>query len=205
MIVPGGPKYEEVLSKKSEPLKLIKAFAETQIEDPSKERSLLATYTASLFLAEAGLLQGLAATTHPDYYTKMEIMCKEAARQGQLQQTDVMEENYVVNNARFSIAEEEAKDENPFILFKRPDARRKSIARKGSNAWKDGKRRESIMKRAKLPLGGLRLITTGGVTSGMDASLYLIGALVSVDQAIEVSRQLQYLWQKGVTVEGIDV
>ena len=147
----------------------------------------------------------MAATTHPDYYTKFEILCKEAARKGELlEQTDVMEENYVVNNARFDLGAD--MDENPFVLTKRPDGRRKSVARKGSNAWKESvKRRESNARRAGLKLGGLRVITSGGVTSGLDASLYLVAAMVSHESAQEVSRVLQYSWNKGVTVEGIDV
>ena len=154
---------EDVLKKETEPIKLIQDFAKLQQTDPSKERTLMSIGTGSLILAHAGLLQGLAATTHPDYYTKMEIICKEAARRGDLEQTDVMEENYVVNNARFELGEK--LEENPFVLSKRPDGRRKSIARKGSNAWKESvKRRESNARRASLRLGGLRVITSGGVS-----------------------------------------
>ena len=193
-----------MLKEESEPLKLIKAFANLQQTDPSKERTLMSIGTGSLLLAQTGILQGMAATTHPDFYTKMEIICKDAARRGELEQTDVMEENYVVNNARFDLGEN--LEENPFILSKRPDGRRKSIARKGSNAWKESiKRRESNARRASLRLGGLRVITSGGVTSGLDASLYLVAAMVSHESAQEVARVLQYSWNKGVTVEGIDV
>lgn len=204
LIVPGGNGIDDVLKSESEPIKLIQAFAKLQQTDPSKERTLMSVGTGSMILAQAGILQGLAATTHPDYYTKMEIICRDAARRGDLEQTDVMEENYVVNNARFDLGENF--EENPFILTKRPDGRRKSIARKGSNAWKDSvKRRESNARRASLKLGGLRVITSGGVTSGLDASLYLVAAMVSHESAQEVSRLLQYSWNKGVTVEGIDV
>lgn len=204
LIIPGGSGIEEILQKQCEPVQLIKAFADLQQQDPSKERTLMSIGTGSLVLAQAGLLQGMAATTHPDYYTKMEIICKEAARRGDLEQTDVMEENYVVNNARFDLGEK--MDDNPFILTKRPDGRRKSIARKGSNAWKESvKRRESNARRATLRLGGLRVITSGGVTSGFDASLYLVAAMVSHESALEVARVLQLSWNKGVTVEGIDV
>ena len=193
-----------MLKKQSEPLQVIQAFANLQQTDTSKERTLLSIGTGSLILAQAGVLQGMAATTHPDYYTKMEIICKDAARRGDLEQTDVMEENYVVNNARFDLGEK--LEENPFVLSKRPDGRRKSIARKGSNAWKESiKRRESNARRATLRLGGLRVITSGGVTSGLDASLYLVAAMVSHESALEVARLLQYSWSKGVTVEGIDV
>ncbi len=154
----------EVLNKETEPMKLIQDFAKLQQSDPSKERTLMSIGTGSLILAQAGLLQGLAATTHPDYYTRMEIICKEAARRGDLEQTDVMEENYVVNNARFDLGEK--LEDNPFVLSKRPDGRRKSIARKGSNAWKESvKRRESNARRASLRLGGLRVITSGGVSA----------------------------------------
>ena len=94
----------------------------------------------------------------------MEIICKEAARRGDLEQTDVMEENYVVNNARFDLGEK--LEENPFVLSKSPDGRRKSIARNGSNARKESvKRRESNARRASLRLGGLRVITSGGVSA----------------------------------------
>ncbi len=205
LIIPGGRGVEQVIQKDTEPIQLIQAFAKLQLSDPSKERTLMSIGTGSLILGHAGLLQGLAATTHPDYYTKMEIICKEAARKGEsLEQTDVMEENYVVNNARFDLGEN--LDENPFILSKRPEGRRKSIARKGSNAWKESvKRRESNARRASLRLGGLRVITSGGVTSGLDASLYLVAAMASHESAQEVARVLQYSWNKGVTVEGIDV
>ncbi|MCJ1440024.1 MAG: hypothetical protein MMC23_000506 [Stictis urceolatum] len=205
LVVPGG--NEESLLKDDkedvEPMPLIKAFAELQKKDPSKERTLMSVNTGSLSLAKLGLLQGFGATTHPDWYTKMELLCQQAARRGDLEQTDVMEERYVVNNARFELGENE--DENPFILRKRPDGRRKSIARKGSNAWKESRRRESIIKRAELRLGGLRVITSGGVTCGLDSALYLVSALVSLDSAEEVARVLQYQWNKGVTVDGIDV
>ena len=85
LIVPGGPSIETILKSDSQPLQLIKAFAELQQSDPSKERTLMSIGTGSLLLGHAGILQGLAATTHPDYYTKFEIICKEAARRGELE------------------------------------------------------------------------------------------------------------------------
>lgn len=202
LIVPGGG-TTEVLKNESEPLGLIKKFADIQEKNPSKERTLLSVCTGSLFLAKQGLLQGLAATTHPDYYTRLEILCSESATRDMSERTDVMEERYVVNNARYDLGENP--DENPYIVRKRPDGRRKSIARKGSNAWKESKRRESIIRRASMPLGGMRLITAGGVTSGLDASLYLVASMVSHESAEEVARILQYTWVKGVTVDAIDV
>ena len=204
LILPGGKGVDKIIKDQSEPIPLLQAYATLQKNDSTKERTLMSIGTGSLVLGQAGLLQGMAATTHPDYYTKFENICKEAARRGELEQTDVMEENYVVNNARFDLGEE--LDENPFILTKRPDGRRKSMARKGSNAWKESvKRRESNARRATLKLGGMRVITSGGVTSGLDASLYLVAAMASHESAQEVARVLQYSWNKGVTVEGIDV
>lgn len=203
LVVPGGG-TDEVLKADSEPIPLLKAWVQMQEKDPSKERTLLSICTASLFLAKAGILQGLAATTHPDFYTKLEILCQEAARKGDLEQTDVMEERYVVNNARFELGDN--LDEDPFIIRKKPDRRQSiSLARKGSNAWKESRRRESVIRRATIRLGGLRVITSGGISTGMDAALYLVAALVSVESAIEVARVMQYSWQKGITVEAVDV
>lgn len=71
---------------------------------------------------------------------------------------------------------------------------------KGSNS-----RRESIVRRAAMRLGGLRVITAGGNSSGVDAALYLISALVDDECAKEVERIMQWTWQKGVVVDGLDV
>lgn len=208
--MPGGPlKAIEALlaDPKAEPMQLISEFANMQQKDPTKERTLMAVGTGALLLGQAGLLQGMAATTHPDFYTKFELICQEAARRGDLEQTDVMEENYVVNNARFVVDEDNIED-NPFILKKKPDtsARRKSIGRKGSNAWRESvRRRESAAQRATLRLGGLRVITTGGKTSGLDAALYIISSFSSHDSAEEASRLLGYKWERGVCVGAIDV
>ncbi|KAF2192213.1 class I glutamine amidotransferase-like protein [Zopfia rhizophila CBS 207.26] len=209
IIVPGGDGVHDVLKNKSEPLELLKKFVDIQEKNPAKERTVLAVCTGSLLLAQQGLLEGLAATTHPDYYTRLETICQDAATRDLSMRTDVMEERYVVNNARFDLGENP--DENPYIIRKRPEganmthARRKSIARKGSNAWRESRRRESIARRASMPLGGMRIITTGGVTAGLDASLYLVGSLVSHESALEVARVMQYTWIKGVTVDAIDV
>jgi transcriptional regulator GlxA family with amidase domain len=203
IVIPGGG-VEGVLTANTEPMNLIKEYVKLQESDPSKERTLFSVCTGSLFLAQAGVLQGLAATTHPDYYLKLELACQEAARMGNLERTDVMEERYVVNNARFDLGDKW--EENPFILDQRPDpVRRKSSARKGSESYRLSKRRESLVKRATMRLGGMRVITSGGVTAGMDAALYLVAALVSIESANEVARLTQFQWQKGVTCEGIDV
>jgi transcriptional regulator GlxA family with amidase domain len=202
LVIPGGS-TEPILAANKEPQNLIKAWAALQQKDPSKERTLFSVCTGSLMLAQTGVLQGLAATTHPDHYTKLETLCQAAAARGSGIRTDVMEERYVVNNARFDLGDNW--DDNPFILPVRPDGRRKSTARKGSDAWRLSRRRESLAKRAAMPLAGLRVITAGGITCGIDAALYLVAALVSIDAATEVARSMQFTWQKGVTVDAIDV
>jgi putative intracellular protease/amidase len=213
LIVPGGEGVFEVLKNKSEPLGLLAKYVELQEKNPAKERTVLAIDIGTLLLAQMGMLEGLAATTHPDYYTKLETICQESSSRDISERTDVMEERYVVNNARFDLGENP--DDNPYIVKKTRDGgpvgantqngRRKSIARKGSNAVRESRRRESIARRASMPLGGMRVITTGGVTASLDASLYLVGSLVSHDSALEVARVMQYTWVKGVTVDAIDV
>lgn len=71
---------------------------------------------------------------------------------------------------------------------------------KGSNT-----RRESIARRAAMRLGGLRVITSGGVAAGLDAALYLVSVMVSEESALEIARVMQLTWTKGVVVDGLDV
>jgi transcriptional regulator GlxA family with amidase domain len=54
-------------------------------------------------------------------------------------------------------------------------------------------------------LGGLRVITAGGLAAGLDAALYLVSILVDEDAANEVSRVMQHEWIKGTVVDGLDV
>lgn len=54
-------------------------------------------------------------------------------------------------------------------------------------------------------LGGLRVITSGGVTAGLDAACYLVSILVDDDTANEVARVMQHEWVKGIVVDGLDV
>ena len=124
LVVLGG-NTDDVLKTKGEPLGLITAFAKLQTENSNRERSLLSICTGSLFLAQQGILAGLSATTHPDYLTKFENLCSQAATRELDDRTDVIEDaRYVVNNLRFDLGDE---DENPYI-------RRKSEARRPSNA-----------------------------------------------------------------------
>lgn len=124
-IVIVGGNSETVLKEKKEPLNIITAFAELQKSDPGRERTLLSICTGSLFLAQQGILTGLSATTHPDYLTRFENLCSQAATRELAERTDVDEDaRYVVNNLRFDLGDE---DENPYV-------RRKSDARRPSNA-----------------------------------------------------------------------
>ncbi len=71
---------------------------------------------------------------------------------------------------------------------------------KGSNS-----RKEAIARRAAMRLGGLRVITSGGSSAGVDAALYLVSAMVSEESADEVARLMQWTWNKGTVVDGLDV
>lgn len=202
LIIPGGG-VDAILKTKSEPLGLIKAWSDLQKKDPKKERTLLSICTGSLFLAQQGILSGLSATTHPDAYAKFEKISSEVAQRDLAERCDLIEERYVVNNLRFDLGDEE--QVNPYVR-RRSDAKPPPMKRKGSNAWKESNtRRESNARRAALRLGGLRVITSGGVTTGLDASLYLVSIMVSVESANEVARLLQYNWSKGVVIDGIDI
>ncbi|KAI2624733.1 class I glutamine amidotransferase-like protein [Xylaria nigripes] len=203
LVVVGG-NIESILKDKVEPLPTISAFAELQQGDSSRERTLMSICTGSLFLAEQGILSGLSATTHPDYMTKFEIVCSNAAQRDLQERTDVVEDaRYVVNNLRFDLGDE---DENPYIRRKSDNDKHPSNARKGSISFKGSNaRRESIARRAAMRLGGLRVITSGGVCAGLDAALYLVSILVDDDAANEVARRMQHEWIKGIVVDGLDV
>ncbi|KAM0431740.1 hypothetical protein ACHAPT_004989 [Fusarium lateritium] len=203
LVVVGG-NSKEIVEKELQPLSLITDFSELQKRDPARERTILSVCTGSLFLGKQGILSGLSATTHPDFFTTFENICSDAATQNLQERTDVIEDaRYVVNNLRFDLGDE---DENPYIRRKSDSGRRPSNARKGSMSWKgSNSRRESITRRAAMRLGGLRVVTSGGVSSGIDAALYLVSALVDDACAAEVARILQWTWNKGVVVDGLDV
>lgn len=226
LVIPGGG-TEPIIKGKAQPLSLIKAFAEVQKKNPSRERSLMSVCTGSMFLAETGILSGLSATTHPDFVTKLEILCSNVAMRDMADRCDVVEQRYVVNNLRFELGDNE--DENPYVMSRKEykehkrrksslggppspieeranGGRRPSAARKGSMSLKQSNtRRESVLKRSNLRLGGLRVLTTSGVTSGIDGALYMVGALVSDDAADEVARVMCHKWVKGMVVDGTDV
>lgn len=201
LVVSGGG-FEEIIKKKAEPLELIRAFADLQEHNSARERTIFSVDTGSLFLANQGILQGLSATTHPDQYIKLEILAQESAQKDLDTRTEVMEgERYVVNQGRFDLGDN--LDDNPYVFKK---GRKGSAARKGSEARKmSNARRESIVRRSAMRLGGMRVVTAAGSTCGIDAAMYLVSALVSHESAQDVSKKMQYVWQKGVVVDSIDV
>ena len=77
--------------------------------------------------------------------------------------------------------------------------------RKGSISLRESNTRENIARRAAMRLGGLRVVTSAGITSGVDAALYLVNALVSEEAAEVVARYMQWTWEKGLVVGGVDV
>ncbi|RAL64184.1 hypothetical protein DID88_002077 [Monilinia fructigena] len=142
---------------------------------------------------------------HPEKehcFAKFENINSEVAQRDLAERCDVVEERYVVNNLRFDI---DSPEESQYVRRK-SDARRPSNARKGSNAWKESNnRRESNARRAALRLGGLRVITTGAITCGLDASLYLVSVMVNEETAAEIAKFMEYEWKKGIVVDGIDI
>lgn len=80
IIVPGGEGVFDVLKNKAEPLNLLSKYVELQEKSPEKERTVLAIDVGALLLAQQGMLEGLAATTHPDYYVRLETLCQDASK-----------------------------------------------------------------------------------------------------------------------------
>ncbi|KAK6520813.1 hypothetical protein TWF506_001056 [Arthrobotrys conoides] len=227
LIVPGGntPKDIDLKAIHLNPppqVAIIKAFADlqkTEVEqaedeqtDLKRERTLMSVCTGSLFLAQAGVLQGLYATTHPDHDVQLEMICQHASAHDTQNRTEVITGcRYVVNNARFDIPDEDEEPEaNPFIqsydqFILSKKERRKSSARRGSVSHKLAMLAESVGTKSEKRLGGLRVITAGGVMSGIDAALYVASAYVSVEAAEESARVMQHFdWQKGVVVDSVD-
>lgn len=143
LIIPGGGTLG-VLAGETEPLGLIKAFAGLEKRGDGRVRTLLSVCTGSLFLAEAGVLDGLTATTHFYYYDRLREI---SAAKGE---TKVVEERFVVNK---------------------------------TNEEK-----------------GLRIITSGGVSCGLDSCLWLIGEIAGKDSKERAAQTIQYTWREGVVV-----
>lgn len=146
LVIPGGGVADAggVLENKTEPIALAKAFAELPKREDGSVRVLFSVCTGSLILAEAGVLDGVSATTHPSYYEQFEEMC---AKKGQ---TQVLRERYVVNKVQ------------------------------------EGR--------------GLRIVTAGGVSCGMDAGLWLVQQVAGLEAAEKVTQIVQYAWRKGVVL-----
>jgi len=144
LVIPGGGS-PGVLGGHTEPIHLIKAFAALPKKDDGTPRFLLSVCTGSLFLAEAGVLEGLTATTHPEYYGNLRDIVKAKGTK-----TTVVEERFVVNKL----------DEQ----------------------------------------NGLRIITAGGVSSGIDAALWLVGELVGKESKEKVEFIVQHAHRTGIVM-----
>ncbi|SZF00895.1 unnamed protein product [Blumeria hordei] len=190
LMVPGGG-VEKIIRDELEPLGLIKAYADLQKKDPLRERTIFSICTGSLLLAHQGLLSGLQATTHPDFFAKFIKIDNDAALRGLKECCDVVEERYVVNNLRFD--EGEKIDENPHVPCK-SDFDDHSVRQECDQPRKDTSPRASGRPK------GLRVITSGGITCGIDASLYLVRTLVSSEAAVEVGRIMMYECKQGIIV-----
>lgn len=208
LVVPGGATKDILQNEKVkqnpsiQPLHIIRAYSDLQKKDPKKERTLFAVGTGSIFLAREGILNGLSGTTHPDAYAEFQNAAQRGAEKDLAETCDLLEDRFVVNNLRYDLGN---LDENPYIRRK-ADAPRPSMARKGSSAWKESNtRRESIIRRAEIKLGGLRVITTGGITCAIDASLYLVAIMVNDESTAQIAKTMQYEWKKGTVVDGIDI
>jgi transcriptional regulator GlxA family with amidase domain len=145
LVIPGGGS-SDVLTGKTEPLDLIKAFAALPKKENGGVRVLLSVCTGSLFLAEAGVLGGMTATTHPRYYGKLREIVK-VKGEGK---TKVVEERFVVNRTDVG--------------------------------------------------AGLRIITAGGVSSGIDAALWLVGSVVGEDVKESTAEIVQHEHRSGMVL-----
>jgi transcriptional regulator GlxA family with amidase domain len=139
LVIPGGG-VDGVLEAQSEPLDLIRAWCALEKEE-GRVRTLLSVCTGSLFLAQAGALKGLTATTHPYSYEKLPKLCDG--------QATVVKERYVVN---------------------------------------------------KVNENGLRVITSGGVSCGLDACMWLINEVAGKECVDKVLEIVQYAWREGIVV-----
>ncbi|KAH7390130.1 class I glutamine amidotransferase-like protein [Cadophora sp. MPI-SDFR-AT-0126] len=145
LVIPGGGS-ESVLPGKTEPIHLIKAFADLPKKSDGGVRTILSVCTGSLFLGEAGILGGMKATTHPLYYWKLEEVCKGQGKGA----TEVVKERFVVNK----VNEEK----------------------------------------------GLRVITSGGVSCGMDSCMWLIEKTAGKESKERAAELIQYVPHEGIVL-----
>ncbi|KAG4438338.1 hypothetical protein IFR05_006182 [Cadophora sp. M221] len=145
LIIPGGGS-EGVLPGNTEPIHLIKAFAELPKKSDGGLRTILSVCTGALFLGEAGVLVGksMKATTHPLYYEKLEKVCEEKGG------VEVVKERFVVNKVD------------------------------------EGK--------------GLRIVTSGGVSCGLDSCMWLIGETAGRESMERAAELIQYSFREGIVL-----
>ncbi|KAH7312106.1 class I glutamine amidotransferase-like protein [Rhexocercosporidium sp. MPI-PUGE-AT-0058] len=145
LVIPGGGS-EGVLPGNTEPIHLIKAFAELPKKSDGGVRTILSVCTGALFLGEAGVLgrEGMKATTHPLYYRQLEEVCE--GKGG----VEVVKNRFVVNKV-----DEEKK---------------------------------------------LRIITSGGISCGLDSCMWLIGETAGRESMERTAELIQYSTREGVVL-----
>jgi transcriptional regulator GlxA family with amidase domain len=146
MVIPGGG-TPDVFENGSEPLALIRAFVNLPKREDGRARILLSACTGSLFLASQGVLRGLTATTHSNYFWKLQEICNQQGLRAE--STNVVDERYVVN---------------------------------------------------RINDRGLRVITSGGISCGLDATLWLVEDVAGQKAREQVEHHTQYKWRKGLIV-----
>jgi len=143
LIIPGGG-TQPIVEGEKEPIDLIRAFVNLPKREDGRTRTMLSVCTGSLLIAAAGVLDGLVATTHANYYPQLREI---AATKGS---TKVVEERFVVNK----VNEEK----------------------------------------------GLRIITSGGVTCGLDSCLWLVGDIAGKESKDRSAHGVQYTYNEGLVL-----
>jgi transcriptional regulator GlxA family with amidase domain len=143
LVIPGGGS-EQVLPTRTEPIALIKSFCELPKRDDGGVRTLMSVCTGSLIVAEAGVLAGKGATTHPFYTDKLRSILEPQGGK-------------VHHGERFVA--------NPT----------------------DGEK-------------GLRIVTAGGISAGMDAALFVLGEVLGEEKMEKTAWTVQYNRREGVVL-----
>ncbi|KAJ5795482.1 uncharacterized protein N7518_004022 [Penicillium psychrosexuale] len=158
LIVPGSrpnnilPLVETDQGPLSELVEFITCFASDMDQDSMRQRTILAVCMGSYFLAFAGVLDGLTATTH-----RLAVPGLRDVTQRYVDRTPAAKGTRVV-------------PEDPSDLVSYLDA--------GQNQ------------------SGVRIITTGAMVNGIDATLHFVGLCSGRSLAIEVAELIGYRWKE---------
>lgn len=144
LVVPGGPPSAVLaFSDGNAPeLNIIRKFAALSSPPSERPRTLFSVCTGAFLLGAAGVLPGMAITTHHRATDELQEICDRFGKDGA--RTSVVHKRYI-----------------------------------------DG---------GFLPGGFVRLLTAGGVSSGLDASFHLVRLYTSSEMAAFISRVMEYEW-----------